>query len=236
MKISIMQPYFFPYLGYFNLINNVDLFVVYDVVQYVKRGWINRNRILHQDQVSLQYIVVPVIQNHQKTPIMNIKISHDLDWRQKIIGQLSHYRNRASYGKKTIDFVHDCLDISEDSISRLNTGILNRCANLLGIKFQYQFCSELNIELDKTHDAEEKILDLCEFLGATEYLNLPGGVNLYNAEIFMQRGVKLTFLNLPALEYQPGDYVFEPNLSIIDLLMWNRPEVIREHMNKYRGQ
>lgn len=231
-----MQPYFFPYLGYFNLIHNVDLFIIYDVVQYLKRGWINRNRILHQDRTGWQYIVVPVLRESQKTAIVDIRVSFESKWREKIIGQLSHYKNKTANAEETIGFVRECLHSETDSISRLNTEILARCSNLLKIDFQYLFCSELDIDLDPARSAEERILDLCEHLGANEYVNLPGGVNLYHKDNFIRRGIKLSFLNLPTFKYQTGEYIFEADLSIIDLLMWNSPEEVKNYLNRHRDQ
>jgi hypothetical protein len=234
MKLGIMQPYFFPYLGYFNLLCNVDLFVVYDTVQYIRRGWIHRNRVLHQNKTDWQYIIVPVVKAPQKTPIVDVKISSEPAWMQRLLGQLSHYENEAPYAEKTIDFVKGCLSLDEVSLSRFNVSILKQCAKLLGINFRYVFCSETKIELDPMRSGEERILDLCEYLGAKEYLNLPGGVNLYSAENFRERDIKLTFLNLPTFTYQTGKYTFEPNLSIVDLLMWNAPEDIKKFLNRHR--
>lgn len=235
MKLGIMQPYFFPYLGYFNLIHSVDLFIIYDVVQYLKRSWINRNRILHQNGTGWQYVVVPVVKDHQKTTIMDIRTSPELSWQQRILGQLSHYQNKAFFTENAIGFVGKCLDTSETSISRLNVSILGQCAHLLELNFQHRFCSELDIDLNQTRSAEERILDLCEFLGAKEYVNLPGGVNLYHRESFKKRGIKLTFLDIPTFVYRTGQYAFEPNLSIIDLLMWNRPEDIKKYLDQHQN-
>ena len=238
MKLGIMQPYFFPYLGYFSLIQNIDLFIVYDTVQYIKQGWINRNRILHPNRSGWQYISVPVesasFHSSYRTPILNIKISNKKPWKERILNQLAHYEKATPFASTAIDFVRECLAINETSISRLNVSILEKCTNLLEIEFQYLFSSLLNIEPDPIHSAEERILDLCDFLGAKEYVNLPGGTNLYNAEKFKKRGIKLTFLNLPTFVYQTAKYSFEPNLSIIDLLMWNKPDDINSFLKEHQ--
>ena len=95
--------------------------------------------------------------------------------------------------------------------------------------------SELGIELNKERSAEERYLDLCEYLGATEYVNLPGGTGLYHEEVFAAHNLKLTFRNLPSLIYSTESYVFEPNLSIIDVLMWNGlPEEIKKYLDAYK--
>ncbi len=162
MKLAIMQPYFFPYLGYFDLLNSVDLFVVYDTVQFIKQGWLGRNRILHPSRTGWQYIYVPLnrasFHSSYRTPILHIRVASDRPWKQHILGQLAHYRKYAPYAAEAIAFVDSCLATEESSISRLNTAILKRCAELLGIDFRYQFCSDLDVVLDPTRSAEERSL------------------------------------------------------------------------------
>ena len=240
MKLAIMQPYFFPYLGYFHLLHNVDLFIVYDNVQFIKQGWINRNRILHPNRSSWQYISAPLdrasFHNSYQTSILDVKISGSELWKQHILGQLDHYKKAAPFANETIDFVKECLAEDVASISRLNVSILDRCSKLLNLNFNYRFCSELDIRLDVDQSAEERILDLCEYFGAGEYVNLPGGINLYHAENFKDRYIKLTFQNLPVYVYDTGPYTFQPNLSIIDLLMWNTPGNINRYLEEYRDK
>jgi hypothetical protein len=236
MKLAIMQPYFFPYIGYFDLLYNVDLFVVYDTVQYIRRGWIHRNRVFQQGKIGWQYIIVPTNKVTQRTPINEIQVFQNDDWKYRILGQLQHYEKYAPYALETIEFAKKCLDVNEVSISKLNVNILRQCADLLNISFEYRFCSELNIELDSALSAEEKILYLCEFLRASEYVNLIGGVDLYHEDNFKDRNIKLTFRNPPAWIYRTTPYEFEPNLSIIDVLMWNRPDEIREYLSQYRSR
>ena len=238
MKLCIMQPYFFPYLGYFDLLHNVDLFIVYDTIQYIKQGWINRNRILHPNKIGWQYISVPVnkasFHSSYRTSIDDVKITDNKPWKQHILGQLAHYKKTASHADEVLDFVKNSLAVDETYISRLNVHILACCANLLNINFQYLFCSEIGIELNTKRSPEERILDLCESFGAKEYVNLPGGVDLYHPEAFESRNIRLSFRRLPPLVYPTEQYVFEPNLSIIDILMWNRPEDIKKYLDDHK--
>jgi hypothetical protein len=240
MRLAIMQPYFFPYLGYFDLMHNVDLFVIYDTVQFIKQGWIARNRILHPGKSGWQYVSASLDRSsfHEsyRTPIMDVRVTDSRPWKVHLIGQLAHYEKNAPHAEETIEFAKACLSTSEPSISRLDVGILARCAKLMGIDFAYRYCSDLEIQLDPTHEAEDRVIDLCTFLGATEYVNLPGGVMLYNADQFKNRNIKLNFRSLPTFEYRTGSYAFVPNLSILDLLMWNRPEMIRAYLDKYQGK
>jgi hypothetical protein len=238
MKLAIMQPYFFPYLGYFDLLYNVDLFIIYDNVQFIKQGWITRNRILHPSKSGWQYITIPVSRSsfHSsfQTPILDVEVADTKPWRPHILGQLAHYEKNAPHAAQTTAFVGECLATNDRAVSRLDVNILRQCASLIDIDFNYQYCSELALELDTKRKAEDRLLDLCDFLGATEYVNLPGGRDLYDPENFRRRNIKLTFRNLPTLIYETGPYAFEANLSIIDLLMWNRPQAIKEYLDKHR--
>ena len=129
-----------------------------------------------------------------------------------------------------------CLKSDETHIARLDLEILKKCADLLDLEFEYRVCSDLPIDLDPNLSAEDRVLGLCEWFGAKEYLNLPGGVGLYHPDVFKKRNIKLTFRNLPTFVYPTGPYRFEPNLSIIDSLMWNRPDVIKEFLDGHHGE
>jgi hypothetical protein len=242
MKLAVMQPYFFPYIGYFDLLSNVDLFIIYDTVQYIKQGWINRNRILRPNKVGWQYVTVPLnrssFHSSYKTSIMDVQITSNGPWKEHIIAQLEHYKKKAPYAADTIEFVEAALQIDEDSISRLNVHLLKQCAQLLKLDFHYAFCSDLDVKskLDTIDDPEDRVLALCQWLGAKEYVNLPGGMDLYEHKSFVDRNIKLTFRRLPAFIYSTEPYSFEPNLSIIDVLMWNNPEDIKNYLDTYRSQ
>ena len=134
MKLGIMQPYFFPYLGYFDLINYSDRWIIFDEVQYIRHGWMNRNRIHHPKEGCL-YIIVPIIKHARCTIIKDIAISDDPKWKSKILGQLNHYKKNAPYFKETYSFVEDCLSINEKTLSRFNSLILEKTCSRLGITF-----------------------------------------------------------------------------------------------------
>jgi hypothetical protein len=235
MKIAIMQPYFFPYLGYFDLLHNVDLFVVYDTVQYIRRGWMHRNRVLHQSGIGWQYIIMSVEKAPQRTPISEIRIKEHTAWKERLFNQLAHYKHAAPYAAETIDFLDGCLQTEIPLLSRLNVHILEHCSRRLNVDFTYQFCSDLRVELDPELSAETRILELCKYLGVSEYINLPGGAKLYHPDVFAKNNIKLTFRHLPTLEYRTGRYAFEPNLSIIDVLMWKKTEDIRRFLDAHKG-
>ncbi|MCZ7574941.1 MAG: WbqC family protein [Ardenticatenaceae bacterium] len=232
MKLGIMQPYFFPYLGYFDLINYVDKWIVFDTVQYIRHGWINRNRILHPQEGWL-YIVVPV-KPSRDSYIRNVTVDNGHDWKQRIIGQLGHYKRKAPYFHETVALVRECLDPEETSISRLNTNALSKVCERLGIGFDYRVLSEMDIELGPVEGPGDWALRISEALGAEEYVNPPGGVDIFDEAMFAASNIKLTFRRLPPLEYTCRGYEFIPNLSIIDLLMWNKPEFIKGYLDEHR--
>ena len=233
MKLGIMQPYFFPYLGYFNLINCVDKWIVFDTAQYIRHGWVNRNRILHPKE-GWQYIIVPLRKHPRDTPIKDVQINNDQDWKRRIIGQLQHYKKKARYFRETIVLVEDCLAPEENSISRLNAFILGKVCARLGIRLDYDFFSEMDLELGPVEGPEDWALRISEAMGAKEYVNLPGGVDLFDEQKFTDSNIKLTIRNLPPFEYSCRGYEFIPNLSVIDLLMWNEPETIKQYLDEHR--
>jgi hypothetical protein len=233
MKLGFMQPYFFPYLGYFDLINYVDKWVVFDTVQYIKGGWIKRNRILHPNK-GWKYITVPIKQYSHDTAIKDIKIDNEQYWERKIVGQLSHYRNKAPYAADVIALVEDALDVNEDFISRLNVYALDIVCKRLGINFDYSFFSEMALDIGPVEDPGDWSLRLSEVLGVDEYANPPGGKDLFDKEAFADSGIKLTIRNLPTFQYDCGDYDFIPDLSIVDVMMWNKPEVIKAYLDEHK--
>ena len=196
MKLGIMQPYFFPYLGYFDLINYTDTWIIFDTVQYIRHGWINRNRILHPKE-GWQYIVVPLKKHSLDTGIKEVRISNHQDWAGRVLGQLQHYKKRAPYYRKTIALVEECTLQSDESLSRLNTMILEKVCRYLGINFEYRYFSEMDLEIEPVQEAGDWALRISEALGAEEYINPPGGVEIFDEEKFRDSNIKLTIQRFP---------------------------------------
>jgi len=232
MNIGIMQPYFFPYLGYFDLINSVDKWVVFDTAQYIYHGWINRNRILHSKE-GWQYIIVPLKKHPQNTQIMNIEIANDQKWKERIFGQIQHYKKKSPYYDQTLNLIKSCLAINESSISRLNTFILQNCCKTLNIQFDYSFFSEMDLELGQIETPGDWALRISEALGASEYINPPGGVELFDPKKFEELNIKLTIRKFENIKYECGNCEFIPDLSIIDVLMWNPASRIKEYLDTW---
>ncbi len=230
MRLGFMQPYFFPYIGYFDLINCSDRWIVFDTVQFIKQGWINRNRILHP-KTGWQYITIPIKNGPHNVPILEVETKNPAEWRSLITGQLEHYRKRAPHYDETINLVKNCLGIEENNLSKLNVHILDTVCHYLDITFNYSIFSQMNLSLKNIEESGDWALRLCETLGAKEYINPPNGINLYDPERFNSCGIKLIIQEQADFVYSCKGYAFEPNLSIIDALMWNTKEEIKDYLN-----
>lgn len=233
MILGIMQPYFFPYLGYFDLINYADRWIVFDAVQYIRHGWINRNRILHPKE-GWQYITVPLRKHSREALIKDVEINDDIAWREKIVGQLQHYKKRAPHFRETLALVEDCLGLREPSIARLNAAILAKVCTHLGIDFDCAIFSEMDLALGPIEGPGDWALEIASTMGAEEYVNPPGGEGIFDGTRFAERGIELTIRHMPPMEYSCRGYGFEPGLSIIDVLMWNPPEIVRAFLDAQR--
>ncbi len=234
-KIAIMQPYFFPYLGYFSLIKNTDSFILFDTVQFIRHGWIERNRVLKQNE-GWQYIAVPLQKHSRDTLIKDIKINNTEKWKDKIFAQLTHYKKKSPFYKETIDVLKQGLDIDTDSITQLNYSTLGAVCKYLGITFNCQIYSEMGLIIDTVTAPDEWALNICKSLGdIDEYWNPEGGVEFFETSKYTNAGINIKFIkhNLPYYSQRRGEGVFEPGLSIVDVLMFNPPEKIREMLDYY---
>lgn len=234
MKLGIMQPYFFPYIGYFSLIDYADKWIVFDTVQYIERGWVNRNRIIHPTKPEHSYITVPLESHKQNTSICNVMIKSDEQYIERIMGQLTaSYKKRAPYFKEVTELVEDCLNAEKTNLSTLNVIVLDKVCKYIGIPFNYEVFSEMDLAIDDVNDAGEWALNISKALGAHEYVNPPGGIALFDEKKFNEAEIKLTFLQNNLTQYNQKKSEFISGLSIIDVMMFNSPEEIRKMLKDY---
>jgi len=187
MKIAISQPYFFPYLGYFKLIQSVDKFVFFDDVQYIRRGWINRNKIRKNDPL---WITIPIKKTSRNTRINQIEI--DGEWNSIVNIHLKTFET--TYGKKVKenDLYHFYASLSSyKSLNDLVCETIKWVCSQLKLKTQFIHSNDFPSDLK----GQDRILDICKKLNATHYFNLPGGVDLYDESVFADQGIKLNFIN-----------------------------------------
>lgn len=232
MKLAIMQPYFFPYLGYFSLIAHSDQFILFDPVQHIRHGWIERNRILKPGE-GWQHISVPLEKHARETLIKDLSIKNGTDWQVRIFRQLEHYKKKAPYYSRVIELLQFCFDEQITSIVKLNQKCLTLVCDYLGIAFHPQIFSEMNLEIGPVTHAGEWALRISEAMGASQYINPPGGREIFKEEQFKDLGIELKFLQSKLPEYSQRRPVFENGLSIIDVMMFNSVEEIREMVNQY---
>lgn len=222
MKLAIMQPYFFPYIGYFQLMNIVDTWVVFDEIQYIDKGWINRNRILHPDiEKEWQYMTVPVKKRGRLDRICDISINMDETWQDQILGKLTSYKRKAPNYRETLRFVSDCFDSNETNLSKYLTSTLKATAKALQIKTNILVQSEMNLDLGVIKHPGQWALRISEHMNASEYINPHGGTNIFKEDEFKRSGIKLRFIRPQLEKYIQRRGTFVPGLSIIDVMMWN---------------
>ena len=231
MRLAIMQPYFLPYLGYLALIKHSDFFVVFDTPQFIRHGWIERNRILKPKE-GWQYIKVPLEKHHSKTAIKDVKIKNSVDWQKKIFAQLDHYKKKARYYSQVMALLEVVFSLQTDSIVKLDAFALEKIFEYLDIPFKYSIFSEMDLKIEEPQAPDEWALNISKALGADEYINLPGGENFFDRNKYEKEGIKLNFLKLNLQEYNQKREIFEPGLSIIDVLMFNSPETIRNLLHE----
>ncbi len=235
MKIGIMQPYFFPYIGYFSLIKHTDRFVLFDSVQFIRHGWIERNRVLKPNE-GWQYIQVPLIKHEMKSLIKDVKINNSENWKERILSQLQHYKRKAPFYKDAIEVIKEGILINTDSITCLNKNCLKVVCDYLDIKFDVEIFSEMDLNIETPHAPDEWALNICKALpNITEYWNPPGGMEFFNRDKYEKNNLKLVFQK-PILEFYPqrrGPENFEPGLSIIDVMMFNSKKNIINLLDNY---
>ena len=214
MKLGIMQPYFMPYIGYFQLIKAVDEYVVYDDVNYIKGGWINRNNILVNGEKKLFTIILRGASPYKL--INEIEIGDDFKKFLKTI-QLSY--SKAAYFDEVIILIEKIISFNNKNLSDFTANSILEIINFLDIKTKVHISS--NLEKNISLKGKDKVINICEKLGATSYYNAIGGQALYEKIEFKAHGIDLFFLKSEIETYNQYNNCYIPNLSIIDVLMHN---------------
>ncbi len=236
-----MQPYLFPYPGYFDLIHRTDRWVVFDTPQYIRHGWVNRNRMLSPPGPARacgegwQYIGVPLRKHPRDTAIRDVEINDEQPWRRRLLGQLEHYRKQAPYYPQTLELVQECLAPTPSRLADLLVHSLGTVCRHLGIDFDAVLFSDLDMPTEAVAGPGDWALEISRHLGATEYWNPPGGAALFDRGRFTEAGIDLHIQTFEPLRYDTGRYTPVTNLSILDALMWCPPEQVRAGMETPSG-
>lgn len=226
MKLGIMQPYFMPYIGYWQLINAVDKYVIYDDVQFIKGGWINRNNILINGQKQLFNLLL--LGASPNKLINEIAVQ---DNQTKLIKTIELNYRKAAMFEQVFPLFLEIIDFKDKNLARYIGNSIVEIAKYLSIKTEFIYSSTL--EKDNTLKAQDKVLNICKLLNADNYVNAIGGSLLYSMEDFSKNDISLSFLKTITEPYKQFKNEFIPNLSILDILMFNSKEAINLLLDKY---
>lgn len=231
MKLAIMQPYIFPYLGYFQLIHAVDKFVFYDDVNFIKGGWINRNKILLNRKESM--FTVPLASPSPNKKIKEVYIHDGIysQWYKKFEKSLIQSYSKTPFFRDIFPLVQQTFDCNSISIAELSKRSIKSVVEYLDL--DVSFIESSDVYGNSILRAQERVLDICARENASIYINASGGVDLYDSDSFIENGRVLKFIYPELGEYQQFDSEFHPGLSMLDVLMFNGREKTINLISKY---
>ena len=233
MKLGIMQPYFMPYIGYFQLIKHTDRFILFDPVQFIRHGWIERNRILRPVE-GWQYLSIPLIKQSRDALIKDTCINDNTNWRDKNMRQLEHYKKRSPYYNEAKTLIEEIFAYTNPSITHFNAHALKLICDYLNIPFRIEIFSEMNIPIDTPSAPDEWALNICKAIDDNvEYWNPIGGLEFFDRKKYKEANIPIKFLNSELEPYSQRRETFEPGLSILDVMMFNSPKDINLMLDKY---
>lgn len=229
-KIAIMQPYFLPYIGYWQLINSVDEFVIYDNIEYTKQGWFNRNRILQNGQDKL--FTIPLRKDSDYLPVSERYLSDNSEFEiARLLRVIQANYKKAPYYSETYPVIEACFLYSSKNLFKYIFHSIKTIYGYLDIHSKLIVSS--TVPIDHSLKASNKVLAVCKALSATEYINAIGGTELYDKDEFRQQGIELKFIRSKEVSYNQFGGSFVPGLSIIDAMMFNGKAAVKQMLNEY---
>lgn len=233
MRLGIMQPYFFPNLAHFALIVATNEWIVFDVTQYTRKSWMNRNRILHPGG-DWHYISVPVDKCDLQTKTHEVRVSDLRATHKSLLGKLSHYKNAAPFYRRVLELVDRVFtNAADDRLVSLNISGLKEVCALLEIPFKSRSCSEMQFSFPDDMGPGDWAPFICNSLSPESYINPAGGRDLFDPADFTAVGTELIFADFEPFRHDTGPYSFIDGLSILDALMWNTPETLRSVLDTH---
>lgn len=229
MKIAIMQPYFLPYIGYWQLMNAVDQYVVYDDVQFIKGGWIGRNRILLDGKP--RYFNAPLLGASRNKLINEVHANTDERLAKKNLRTIEAAYHKAPYFQEVFPIAEAIICNKQGNLALYILESFRNICSYLDIKTELILSSQL--EKDCSLRGQDKILAICGLLGATEYYNAINGRELYDRGVFQQHGICLKFLKTQPITYAQFGNAFQENLSILDMMMFCSRDEVKEYLCRY---
>jgi hypothetical protein len=229
MKIGIMQPYFFPYTGYWQLLNAVDKYVIFDDVNFINRGWINRNRILMNGEARMINLIMSGAS--QNKLINEIEVSQETIHRKIFLRMIREEYKNAPYFSIAFPIVEAVMNQEERNLAKFLEYSIRKICTYLSIETEIIVSSSM--PKNNSLRSQDKIIEICKILHADEYYNPIGGIKLYSFGKFASQGIGLRFLKPETAEYRQFQNQFIPNLSILDVMMFNSADEIRKMLNKF---
>jgi hypothetical protein len=226
MRVGIMQPYLFPYLGYYQLAYHSDKFVFYDDAAYQTRGFINRNNLLSQGKS--QRFTLAVKKASQNKKINELYFSNEVS---KILKTITYAYQKAPYFYDVMPIIESVLCENNRNVAKISTSSIILIFNYLGINKEYLLSSL--IDYDRQTNAANKLISICKCLDVSEYCNAKNGADLYSKEEFLEQGIALSFIKMKPITYFQNQQYFINNLSIIDILMWNSKVQVKDLLGQY---
>lgn len=223
MKLAIMQPYFLPYVGYFQLIAAVDKFVFLDDVQFIMRGWINRNRLLKEGGDWM--FTIPLVGASQNRLISEIEVVDPAQWQRKLLGTIQHLYRKSPYYPQVFPWLERLLSESDRAVATWTKNSVRAVLKYVGIERNLIDTSATYQNRDLK--GADRIVDICRQEQAACYVNPPGGRELYSPPAFAAIHCELKFLQPNLIAYPQYQHDFVPGLSILDAMMFNSPEQLR---------
>lgn len=221
-----MQPYFLPYIGYFQLIAAADVFILYDNIKYTKRGWINRNRMLLNGSDAI--FSLPLKKASDSLDVVDRDLAVDFQ-PDKLLSQFKGAYSRAPFFSEVFPLLQKIVGYHDRNLfNYINHSIVEVC-RYLGIKTEIRVSSGLPI--DHELKSQDKVLALCHAIGTDTYINAVGGMELYSKKVFLEQNIELKFIESKSFEYAQFGESFIPWLSIVDVLMFNSRDVVCEQIS-----
>lgn len=229
MKLAIMQPYFFPYIGYWQLIYAVDRFVIYDDVNFITRGWINRNRILNFGEAT--YLTAPLQHSSPNKLICDTSLLPSTIWRDKLVRMIKNTYGKAPFFNEWFPIIENLIRHDAGNLADYLAHQLRTLSAFMGIQTEFVLTSRCYRNNDLS--GQERVIDICNREGASVIINPQGGQALYDHVAFIRSGLDLKFLIPSTIEYKQFGSVHVPWLSIIDVMMFNSQGQIRALLDQY---
>ena len=225
MKLAIMQPYFLPYIGYFQLIAAVDVFVLYDNIKYTKKGWINRNRILRNGTDVV--FSLPLKKDSDECHVVQRELAGSFD-RQKLLNQIKGAYEKAPFFDSVFPLFERVVNFQ--SVNLFDYIYYSVCELCKFVDLSTKILISSTVDVDHDLKSQDKVLAICNALNADMYINAIGGVELYQKDVFSKRGIELKFIKSLPFEYSQFGNDFVPWLSMVDVLMFNSKEATKHYL------